>query len=204
MDPYEKLPDLPITPMGEFSRYFLDLKLNSSIKTFKEACLYVHHLPYGYNTERDDKWSLFDENMGSCTTKHGVIATLAEELGIRLHKHIGIYKFTEDICMGTAKILEKYQIPYIPMIHCFLVFQNYQFDLTEGNLNGKERSINDFIHEEEVIPFITNKDEYLLFKRVLREKIMHTSEMHGILEKTTLKAREEAILLLHAKVGKTK
>ncbi|MHA1673106.1 MAG: hypothetical protein ACTSYI_05710 [Promethearchaeota archaeon] len=203
MDSYDNLPELPITPKGEFSRYFLNLKSNTAIKTFKDACLYVHHMPYGYNSDRDDKWALFNENLGSCSTKHGIIATLAKELGIPLHKHVGIYKFNEEICTGTRKIIEKYQIPYIPMIHCFLVFQEYQIDLTEGNLNGKNQPINDFIQEEEVIPFITDKDEYLLFKRVLRERVMNSIEMNGILEKTILKAREEAIHLLHAKVGKT-
>ncbi len=200
MDSYEILPDLPIISNGEFSRYFLDMQSKNSIKTFKDACLYVHRIPYGYNSDREDKWILFKENMGSCTTKHGVIATLAEELGIPLQKHVGIYKFNEEICTGAGKIIEKYQIPYVPMTHCFLTFGNYQFDLTEGNHNGKNQPINDFIHEEEVIPFITDKDEYLLFKRILRENVMHTSEMRGILEKTILKAREEAIHLLHAKV----
>ena len=203
MDSYEKLPDIPIMPKGEFSRYFLDLQLKNSIATFKDACLYVQQIPYGYNSDREDKWALFKENLGSCTTKHGVIATLAEELGIPLQKHVGIYQFNEEICTGAATILKKYQIPYIPMSHCFLTFQNYHFDLTEGNRNGKNQPINAFIHEEAVIPFITGKNEYLLLKRVLQEKIMTSSEMHGIAEKTLLKAREEAIHLLHAKVEET-
>ena len=93
MDSYDKLPDLQLNPKGEFSRYFLNLKSKTAIKTFKDACIYVHHIPYGYNSDRDDKWALFDENMGSCSTKHGVIATLAEEMGIPLHKHVGIYQF---------------------------------------------------------------------------------------------------------------
>ncbi len=200
MDSYEKLPDVPLDPNSTFSRYFLSLQFEKSIKTFKDACLHVHRMPYGYNTDREDMWSLFKENMGSCTTKHGVIATLAAELGIPLHKHVGVYQFNEEVCTGAQKILEKYQIPYIPMTHCFLVFQKYQFDLTEGNRNGKNQPINDLIQEEQVIPFISGKDEYLLFKRFLRETILPSSEMSNIPEITLLKAREEAIHLLHAKV----
>ncbi|NHJ31446.1 MAG: hypothetical protein FK732_01155 [Asgard group archaeon] len=192
MDTYDKLPDAKITASGDISKKFLELGITS----FKEACLYVHNLEYGYNSDKDDKVILFKEKMGSCTTKHGVIASLAEELDLPLYKKIGIYKLNEIIVTGTSKILERYDIPYIPMVHCFLVYENYQFDLTEGNNNGKNTSIEDFIHDEKVIPFITSKDEYLLFRRILEEKIMTSPEMDGIKRQTLLKAREEGIKLL--------
>jgi len=193
MDDYNKLPDAKISATGEISKKFLKLGITS----FKEACLYVHNMEYGYNSDKDDKMILFKENMGSCTTKHGVIAALAEELNIPLYKKVGIYKLTDAIASGTGKIMEKYAIPYIPMVHCFIVYENYRFDLTEGNKNGKNTSIEEFIHEEYVIPFITRKDEYLLFRQVLDEKIMASKEMKGIEKRTLLKAREEAIKLLH-------
>lgn len=192
MDYFDKLPDVEITASGDISKKFLVL----GIKSFQEACLYVHNLDYGYNSDKDDTLILFKENLGNCTTKHGVIAALAEELNISLEKKVGIYKLTEVISTGTNKILKKYSIPYVPMIHCFLVYENYRFDLTEGNNNGKNTSIEEFIHDEKVIPFITSKDEYFLFKRVLNEKILTSPEMKGIEKRTLLKAREEAIKLL--------
>ncbi|MCK5184477.1 MAG: hypothetical protein KAJ76_03840 [Candidatus Heimdallarchaeota archaeon] len=192
MDTFDKLPDAEFVASGVISKKFLELGITS----FKEACLYVHNIEYGYNSDKDDKMILFKENLGSCTTKHGVIATLAEELNIPLHKKVGIYKLTEVISTGTNKILKKYSIPYVPMIHCFLVYENYRFDLTEGNNNGKNTSIEEFIHDEKVIPFITTKDEYFLFKQILNEKILTSSEMKGIEKRTLLKAREEAIKLL--------
>lgn len=192
MDYFDKLPDAKLTASGDISKKFLDL----GIKSFQEACLYVHNLDYGYNSDKDDTMILFKENLGNCTTKHGVIAALAEELNISLEKKVGIYKLTEVISTGTNKILKRYSIPYVPMIHCFLVYENYRFDLTEGNNNGKNTSIEEFIHDEKVIPFITSKDEYLLFKRVLNEKILTFPEMKGIEKRTLLKAREEAIKLL--------
>jgi hypothetical protein len=192
MDSYDKLPDGKITDSGEISRKFLELGITS----FKEACLYVHNMEYGYNTDKDDKMILFKENMGSCTTKHGVIAGLAEELNIPLYKKVGIYKLTDAIATGTGKIMEKYSVPYVPMVHCFLVYENYWFDLTEGNKNGKNTAIEEFIHEEKVIPFITRKDEYMLFRKVLEEKIMTSKEIEGIEKRALLKAREEAIKLL--------
>ncbi|MFX1376814.1 MAG: hypothetical protein ACFFA0_13480 [Promethearchaeota archaeon] len=200
MDLYDKLPDAEIKPIGEISKVFLDLGISS----FKEACEYVHNMEYGYNTTYKDKLILFIEKMGTCTTKHAVIAGLAEELNIPLHKHVGIYKFTEEISTDTNKVLKKYNIPYVPMAHCFLVYKDFRFDLTEGNCNGKNATIENFIHEEEVDPFISRKDEYLLYKRVLKEKVLPSKEMEGIKERTLLKAREESIILLKENVNKQK
>jgi hypothetical protein len=192
MDSHDNLPDAKITPQGEISKIFLEKGINS----FKEACNYIHEIDYGYNSTYDDDLILFKEKKGTCTTKHAIIAGLARELDIPLHKNVGVYKFTEDITTGVKEILDKYHIPYVPMVHCFLVFDKHRFDLTEGNNNGKKTSIENFIETKEVDPFISRKDEYLWYKKVLKEKILPTDEMKGIKERTLLKAREESIKLL--------
>jgi len=192
MDSYDKLPNAGINPVGKLSIKFLDL----GIKTFREACDYVHKIDYGYNTNYEDKMIFFKENKGTCTTKHAVIAGLAQELEIPLYKHICVYKFTEEITTGVNEILKKYEIPYIPMVHCFLVYKDYRFDLTEGNHNGKKKPIDDCIHTERVDSFICSKDEYLLFKMVLKEKILPSKEKEGITEKILLKARAKSLNLL--------
>jgi hypothetical protein len=192
MDSYDKLPDAEINSVGELSIKFLDL----GIKTFRGACDYVHNIDYGYNTNYEDKMILFKEKRGSCTSKHAVIASLAQELDIPLYKHVCVYKFTEEITTGVDKILKTFEIPYVPLVHCFLVYENYQFDLTEGNRNGKKTHIEECIHSERVDPFISRKDEYLLFKKILKEKILPSKEMEGITEKTILKARAKALNLL--------
>ena len=198
MDPYDKLPDAPIKPVGKLSKKFLEL----GIKSFKEACDYVHNIDYGYNTNYDDDMIFFKENKGTCTTKHAVIAGLAEELNVPLYKHVGIYKLTEEISSDTNEILNKYNIPYVPMAHCFLVYKDSHFDLTEGNCNGKNTTIKNFIHKEKVDPFISRKDEYLLYKRILKEQVLPSKEMDGIKERTLLKAREESIILFKKNVKK--
>jgi len=192
MDPYDKLPDAELIPVGELSKKFLDL----GIKTFKDACNYVHNVDYGYNTNYEDRMIFFKEKKGSCTSKHAVIAGLAQELKIPLDKHVCVYKLTEEITTGVDEILRKFNIPYVPMVHCFLVYNEYKFDLTEGNNNGKKKHIDEYIYSEKVEPFISRKDEYLLFKKVLKEKVLPSKEMQGISEKTLLKARAKSINLL--------
>ena len=198
MDSYDFLPDSEIKPVGEMSEMFLKLNITS----FKEACIYVHKMPYGINTNSNDKMILFKDNCGTCSTKHGVIATLAEELKIPLYKYSCVYKYTEEITTGVNEILKKYEVPYIPMGHCFLVYEKYSFDLTEGNNNGKKISIDEYIHAEKVEPFISNVNEYRILKKVLKEKILPSKEMEGITQRSLMKARAEGLILLGNSIKK--
>ena len=161
-------------------------------------------LPYGYNSNRDDLLILFKEKIGSCTTKHAVIATLAKELDLSIDKHIGIYAMDDKIVTGSDQILKTYGLPYLPMLHCFLVFQDRRVDLTEGNRNGKNRPINHFLWTQKVTPNILAKDEYRRYRKGLTEVVMTQKEFDGIQLKTVLKAREEGLILLRSLVGQSR
>ena len=191
-----ELTNKKITSSGIISDKFLSLGIND----FHEACAYVHNMPYGYNSGREDILILFKENRGSCTTKHAVIAALAVELNLDILKHIGIYKMTEEIVTGTDEILKKYDLPYLPMIHCFLKENDISVDLTEGNNNGKNTGINEFIYTEKAIPNISSKDEYLIYRKTLETIVLKSDEMKHTDMKTLLKAREEGLILLKSKV----
>jgi hypothetical protein len=192
MDKLTIFPDKSISDVGIISAKFLNL----GIHTFIDACRYVYSLPYGYNSDRDDLMILFKENKGTCTTKHAVIATLAHELELPIEKNIGIYAMTEQIVTATKKILKKYDLPYIPMVHCFLVYGKYRVDLSEGNNNGKNQPIEEFLYTQQVEPNISAKDEYLLNRKALKDIILKRKEMEGIELKQILHAREEGLQLL--------
>jgi hypothetical protein len=197
MDAYTTLSDLSITKRGPISSEFL----SREITTFHAACDYVHQLPYGYNSNRDDLFMLFKEGLGSCTTKHAVIATLAEELGLPVVKTIGIYAMTEAIVSGTGQILDTYGLPYIPMVHCFLADERCRVDLTEGNRNGKNIPIDDFLYTQAVEPNISAKAEYLLYRRTLSDRILADPALNGADLKTLLHAREAGLSLLRSKIS---
>jgi hypothetical protein len=194
MNPFKVFPDKTITETGQVSKAFLDL----GIQSFQEACRYVHGLPYGYNSDRDELMILFKEKMGTCTTKHAVIATLAAELGLPITRGVGIYAMTEAIMTGTNKILAEYNLPYVPMIHCFLEYGKYRVDLTEGNRNGKNRPIDDFLYTDRVAAAIPAKDEYMIYRKALSEVILKRDELKGVDIKRILHAREEGLKLLKA------
>jgi len=197
MDKFTVFPNAAIKAEGPVSGKFMSLGING----FIDACRYVHELPYGYNSDRDDLMILFKQKFGSCTTKHAVIATLAAESGLPIKKAIGIYAMTEEIVTGTGKILDTYGLPYVPMLHCFLVYGKNRVDLTESNNNGKKRSIEDFLYTKNVIPNISAKDEYLLYRKALKDYIMIKKELKGIDLKNILKAREEGLALLKTNIN---
>lgn len=196
MDKFDVFPDIRIDRFGVVSAEFLKM----GVTGFHEACLYVHEMPYGYNSNRDDLMILFKEKMGSCATKHAVVATLSEELGLPIGKSIGIYAMTEEIVTGTQEILKDFNLPYVPMIHCFLVYDHYRVDLTEGNFNGKNRPLDDFLYTETVSPNISAKDEYLIYRNALKESVLHREELSGVDVKRILQAREKGLALLRSKI----
>ena len=196
MDKLTVLANVAVRASGPVSNKFLSMGIDG----FIDACRFVHELPYGYNSDRDDLMILFKEKLGSCTTKHAVIATLAAESGLPIKRAIGIYPMTEELVTGTGKILVKYGLPYVPMLHCFLVYGEHRVDLTEGNNNGKKRPIEDFLYTETLIANISEKDEYRLYRKALKDRILTKSELNGIDLKRILYAREEGLALLKANI----
>jgi len=194
MNSFNVFPDKELNDTGPISKMFLSLGAGRFIK----ACRYVHELPYGYNSDRDDLMILFKEKMGTCTTKHAVIATLAAELGLPITRGVGIYAMTEAIVTGTDKILAEYGLPYLPMIHCSLEYEDCRVDLTEGNRNGKNRPIDDFLYTGRVEATIPAKDEYMIYRKVLSDVILKRPELEGVDIKRILHAREEGLKLLKA------
>jgi hypothetical protein len=192
MKSFTLFPDKPIGGEEPMARTFLGL----GIATFHDACHYVHRLPYGYNSDRDDLMILFKENKGSCTTKHAVIATLAAELELPIHKKVGIYAMSEALVTGTRDILVRHRLPYLPMVHCFLDSLGHWVDLSEGNHNGKNGPIDHFLFTADVAATISAKDEYRLYRQAVKDHVLSRPEMEGVDMKTVLKAREAGLALL--------
>jgi hypothetical protein len=82
------------------------------------------------------------------------------------------------------------------MVHCFLANENHRVDLSEGNQNGKNGPIDQFLYSEKVEANISAKTEYLLYRKALKNHVLPAEELKGMDMKTILKAREEGILLL--------
>jgi hypothetical protein len=147
VDSIARLPDREIQQGGVVGDAFL----RRGITTFREACQWVRDLPYGPNSRpqepADGRSSpvnavvLFEDNRGTCFTKHGVIARLAGELGLNVYKNLGFYRLNDDIVTGVGEVLAPQGLTFIPQIHCFLEYGRCRVDLTEGNCHGKNKTI---------------------------------------------------------------
>lgn len=74
--------------------------LQQGLTTFHEACHWTKELPYGTNSNHEDSLILFEEGRGTCTTKHGASARLAQEHNLPIHKHLGFYRLNDKIMTG--------------------------------------------------------------------------------------------------------
>lgn len=74
-----------IADRGEISREFLD----RGLADMAVAVEYVRRLPYGRNTNRGDFRLVLREMKGTCSTKHALLACLAQEQGIPLQLTLG-------------------------------------------------------------------------------------------------------------------
>ena len=137
---YEIFPNADIINRGIFSDQFLKI----GIKSFHDACRWVHDLPYDYNSNMVDSMLIFTEKKGICLTKHGAITRLAEELNLPIHKNIGFFRLNNEIYSAIENLLSKYGLEYIPQIDCFLRYNDHYVDLTEGNCTGKNKIIDEF------------------------------------------------------------
>ena len=107
---------------------------------------------------------------------------------------------TEDLVTGTASIIQRYVLPYVPMVHCFLSDGSHRVDLTQGNANGKNGPIDDFLHTETAEANISAKDEYLRYRSALKDRIMNREELRAVQIKTVLQAREDGPALLKSNI----
>lgn len=121
-----------------------DVFLGHGIASFRDACTWVQHLEYGDTTSGHTAAALLTEQRGTCSTKHGVIAMLAAEIGLPVHKHLGFYRMDDAMVPGVRGLLEPFGLPFVPMVHCFLRYGDVHVDLTEGNRDGRVRPIDGY------------------------------------------------------------
>lgn len=130
------LPNAALTPGGWHSRRFRDAGASS----FHDACAWIAELPYGANS-RPDPDAVFVEGRGTCQSKHGAVAALAEELGLDVARHLGAYRLDETYVAGADTVLADHGLPFVPQLHCVLAANGHTVDLTAGNAHGKRRDI---------------------------------------------------------------
>ncbi len=182
MHPIDVLPNVTLQVHGTIS----EICLQRDLRTFHEACHWVKNLPYGANSHSEDSLILFEEGCGTCTTKHGAIARLAQEHNLPIHKNLGFYRLNDDIVTGVNPILASYNLDFIPQIHCFLVYENCRVDLTEGNCNGKNKTIEDYDYVVQVQPDLSEAQHQACYLEYLQRYADNFPKLAALSEATVM------------------
>ncbi len=151
------------------SNQFLQL----GISDFFKAAEFVKNLPYKRNSEKENPLCIFQDNGGTCSTKHALLKRLAGENSFEEIKlKLVIFKMNGSNTRKITPILEKYSLKQIPEAHNYLKIENEIFDFTRKN-SKPEDFINDLIEEieiqpEQIIDFKINYHKNFL-KKYLKE-----------------------------------
>lgn len=101
------------------------------INTFSDACTYIKQIPYGRNTDKTNTLCVLQENKGTCSTKHALLKTLADENGmLDVRLVLGIFKMNGQNTPAVLKTLANYQLDYIPEAHNYLKHNDTIIDCT--------------------------------------------------------------------------
>ncbi len=152
MSSYGIIPDKAITARGPAGRAFL----TKGILTFHGACEHVLNLPYGRTSQRADWMLVLEEGRGTCSTKHALLASLAEELGMDVRLMLGIYFMNERNTPGAGRILQKSEFDHFPEAHCYLLYEGQRVDVTRRP--GTSEPVPAFLQEQQISP--AQIDEY--------------------------------------------
>ncbi len=138
----------PLSPDFPFSKQFIGLGIND----FEAACLYVQSLPYGRNADRSDFSLVLSEGKGSCSSKHGLLAVLAEENGLQEVELIaGIFLMSGETHPKLASFFTDKPYTNLPECHCYLRYKGERFDYTDTS-NAMARISPKIVREQRIEP----------------------------------------------------
>lgn len=144
--PVSALPDARLAgSAGPVNAALVDRGLGSLV----EAAAWLRDQPYGHNDD-EGPLAVFSDGVGTCVTKHGAFVTAAVELDVDVSLWWGTYALTDEIVTGVDEVLRRHGLPFVPRVHCFVRHGAVTVDLTEGNCNGKNVQITDYLRVDQV------------------------------------------------------
>lgn len=148
-----EIENFEIKSKKEISQIFLKNKIDS----FLGATNFIKNLPYGRNKDKNDLKTIFEDNCGTCSTKHAVLKVLAEEnRKNEIILKLGIFKMNANNTPKIRITLEENNLKYIPEAHNYLTINGKIVDCTHSK-SGEDDFVPDLLVEIDIKPSqITN------------------------------------------------
>ena len=147
------------------------LFIKAEVEYWRQAIEFVKKLPYGRNNDRADFSLVLKEKKGTCSSKHALLKLLADENEIPNVKLIlGVYKMNIYNTDGIKKVIEKYDLDYIPEAHCYLEVEGEKYDFTRQDSYFKKIK-NYLIHEREIEPIDVVENKIKIHKNIIESEI---------------------------------
>ncbi len=155
--------------------------LERGVDTFCGACSYAREVPYGRNNDLVNKLCVFNDNRGTCSTKHALLKALANENDAQeVRLFLGIVEMSAENTPEVAEVLRKYELLYIPEAHTYLKAHGRIIDCTKTSFpaDGSGKTI---LAEIEIQPHqigdykVKFHQEYLR-NWLFRENVLYSPE----------------------------
>lgn len=97
---------------------------------------HIQNLPYKRNSDKENPAIVWEEQYGTCSTKHAFLKSIAEEQGAAgWDLVLGMFKMSGENMPKVAQVLAKNGLSYIPEAHNYLKFHGEVFDFTSPNIS---------------------------------------------------------------------
>lgn len=165
------------------------------IRTFSDACTFIHELPYGRNANRSDFLLVLNEEKGTCSSKHALLASLALENGIgQVELIVGIFMMSSETNPSLGAFFSDKSYSSIPEAHCYLNYKGERFDFTALNFD-KDKIAPKIVREQRIDPNQVSDWKIMIHKHYLEGWLKRNPGIELSLDELW-KDREEAINLL--------
>ncbi len=140
--------DFKLSSNDMYSRAFREL----GVHTFSEACEYIQQLPYGRNANRHDFLLTLSEGKGTCSSKHAILAYLADENGQKdVELIVGIFLMSVETHPKLTDFFSDKLYDSIPEAHCYLRYNGERIDYTDSS-NALQRIAPKIVREQRAEP----------------------------------------------------
>jgi hypothetical protein len=141
--------------------------VNQNCIDLQSAFDYIRHLPYGRNSDKSNLLTIFQEQKGTCSTKHAALKQMLDEQEFKgFELVLGIFKMDETYHEGVGALLKNYHLNYIPEAHNYLKFHGEIIDCTSQS-STPDQFQNKLMFEEYIRP-----DQIKTYKIELHKKFL--------------------------------